>query len=280
MKNRKIVLISVVTLIFVIFAVISFCVIVPQKTPATGSTYGSDIMIDKTQPEASFGGEPEDSESNNTENDDPVEENENDNTIQDGESSDEEPELNGSTGENKNNDSPSDEEISDETENETNAPVQGESGSFNENEQPSDNYSEDDVNVPSDEISSSETSNPFLQNLNFFVNEKAITKTKQVSGNVTTFEISFRVFVLNNSTGTKTISINAFSADYIAGNSVLYYTTICDTNASSAELDAYESADFGFTLKYIVLDTENFDLNKTNNLTISYMFNEVISLNI
>lgn len=278
MKNRKIVLISVVTLIFVIFAVISFCVIVPQKTPATGSTYGSDIMIDKTQPEASFGGETEDSESNNTENDDSVEENENDNTIQDSESSDEEPELNGSTGENQNNDSTSDEEISGETENETNAPVQGESGSSNE--KPSDSPSAGGNNESSDEISSSETSNPFLQNLNFYVNEKAITKTKQVSGNVTTFEISFRVFVLNNSTGTKTISINAFSADYIAGNSVLYYTTICDTNASSAELDAYESADFGFSLKYIVLDTENFDLNKTNNLTISYMFNEVISLNI
>ena len=262
MKNKKIVLISMVALITIVFAVICFCVIVPQKTPATGSTYGSDTMIDQTIPEV----RPTDKSESDAPN---LSEDENDESI-----TDDKNESNDSESGSQNEGSNQEPEIDDE---QTQQPDNG------ENESNGSELSKppaDDEMSSSDGSSNAESESPFLQNLNFFVNEKTITKTKQVSGNVTTFEISFRVFVLNNSTGSKTISSNAFSADYFTGNEALYYTTVCDSKTSSIELDSYESADFGFTVKYIVIDTEKFDFNKTNNLVVSYMFNDVVSVNI
>ena len=238
-------------MVFVMLAVICFCVVIPQKTPPKDTSTSAGVMIDKT-PTISAPQDEQETQIPDVPNDENKSENlpENEKKPEDDSLKDDEGGKNENSGES--------------------VP--------NESEDESESLGSENEDISSNE--KHEQTNPFLQNLNFFVQEKAITKTKQKSGNVTTFEISFRVFVSNSSIGTKTISVNAFSADYEAGEGLLYYTTTVDGNANMIELGSYESTDFEFTIKYIIVDDENFDLNKENNLVISYMFDEIISVNI
>ena len=232
MKNKKIIIFSVFAIVLVMMTVISFCVILPQKTPADESSTSAGVMIDKNPTDS----ENSDSEDNNSESNTseslPKDESKEDVSLKDNENSNDDSET-------------TDENV--------------------------------DVLIPED---SKENTNPFFQNLNFFVQEKEITKTKKIMGSVTTFEISFRIFVSNESIVAKTISSNAFSAEYATVDGVLYYATVSENNEKSIVLNSYESADFAFTVKYIIVDTEKFDLNTVNNLTISYMFNEILAINI
>lgn len=140
---------------------------------------------------------------------------------------------------------------------------------------------DDNLSVQPDAGSGSDQSTTIMKNeLEFFVYDRAVKKTKEICGDTTTFEITFKIFVTNNTTIAKTILASAFSASYAIGDYATYYTFTCNNEKTAISLAGNETQDFDFTLKYVVTDTENFIVDGKYDLAVSYMLKEVISLNI
>ena len=137
----------------------------------------------------------------------------------------------------------------------------------------------DAVNQPDN--GNSDTPTVTVKNeLEFFVYDKLVTKIKEIRGETTTFEINFKVFVTNNTKLTKNILSSAFTSSYDLSGLATYYTFECENEESSITLDAMQTKDFEFTLKYIVTDTANFKVDEKHNLVVGYMLKDVVSLEI
>lgn len=114
-------------------------------------------------------------------------------------------------------------------------------------------------------------------NVEFFINEQTVSKTKQIVGETTMFKISFKVFAMNETGLTKTVRASAFSGGYNISEFASFYKLECNEEMDSKVIKNGESEDFDFTLTYVITDTDNFKDNKQYNLTINYMANEIIS---
>ena len=88
------------------------------------------------------------------------------------------------------------------------------------------------------------------------------------------------MFVTNNTKLTQNILSTAFTSSYDLSGLATYYIFECENEESSITLDAMQTKDFEFTLKYIVTDTENFKVDEKHNLVVEYMLKEVASLEI
>ena len=120
----------------------------------------------------------------------------------------------------------------------------------------------------------------YPKELEFFVNDKAVTKVKEICGETTSFEINFKHFVTNNAAQSKSVLANAFSGRYAIDDYGLYYTFSCKENQNSLEIKSNETVDLDFAIKYIITDTEKFnELNKYD-LVLHYMKDEIISLSV
>ena len=124
----------------------------------------------------------------------------------------------------------------------------------------------------------SKPATPTKNDLEFFVNSSSITKCKEISGQTTMFNISFRVFVTNNTGETKTILTNGFSSDYNTNGNGLFFKFDCSENPSFKELKTNEAADFVFTLTYVITNPTEFNITNTHNLKVNYMQSEIISV--
>lgn len=121
---------------------------------------------------------------------------------------------------------------------------------------------------------------PAKEELEFFVNDKAVTKVKEICGETTSFEINFKLFVTNNAAQSKSVLANAFSGRYAIDDYGLYYTFSCKENQNRLEIKSNETVDLDFAIKYIITDTEKFnELNKYD-LVLHYMKDEIISLSV
>lgn len=152
---------------------------------------------------------------------------------------------------------------------------------YEDNKDESSEENKDDVNSSvQPDTGESETAKPVKNELDFFVYDRAVTKSKEICGETTTFEINFRVFVTNNSNEQKNILANAFSSNYEIENNALFYTFECTDVEKSVQLGANQTQDFNFTLTYIITDTEEFKVTDKHNLAVSYMLKEVLSLEV
>lgn len=154
---------------------------------------------------------------------------------------------------------------------------------YEDNKDESSEDNKDDVNSsvqPDTNAGESETAKPVKNELEFFVYDRAVTKSKEICGETTTFEINFRVFVTNNTNEQKTILANAFSSNYAIENNALFYTFECIDTEKSVQLGSNQTQDFNFTLTYIITDTEEFKVTDKHNLAVSYMLKEVLSLEV
>ena len=147
-----------------------------------------------------------------------------------------------------------------------------------------DDEEENNENLPTKQPDNSVNDNvivePVKEDLDFFVYDKAVTKTKEICGETTSFEIKFKLFVTNNTAVSKSILANAFSGNYSIGEYGLYYTFLCQEDKNNIELSTNETIDLDFVIKYIITDNENFnELNKYN-LVLNYMQDEIISLSV
>lgn len=116
--------------------------------------------------------------------------------------------------------------------------------------------------------------------IKFFVNQSAITKTKEISGETTIFNVSFKLFILNSSDNETSFLINGFSGKYKIGEFGKLFTFKCLNSEKSFSLKANEVKDLDFVATYVITDTDNFKDNDNYDLVISYMLEEVFSVSV
>ena len=150
-----------------------------------------------------------------------------------------------------------------------------EGGSTHVNKNYESNGSNLDVSNPSKDDSNS--IGQVEEKMNYFVNEQSVSKTKNIVGETTMFTVSFKVFVVNETSDSKTIRASGFSARYDISDYATYYKIEYKDSENAKVLPAGESEDFDFSLVYVVTDTANFKDNEKYNLTISYVADEIIS---
>lgn len=139
-----------------------------------------------------------------------------------------------------------------------------------------------ETNLGGGNVSSSTTENNASDvkdngKVEFFINEQSVSKTKTIVGETTMFEISFKVFAVNESNSAKTIKSSAFSGDYDISKFATFYKFECKQAGLSKIIEPNESEDFDISIVYVVTDVENFKANQKFDLTISYMSDEIIS---
>ncbi len=271
--KRKTILVSISILLLVTVSVITFCVATAQNPSNTSISMSANTMIDKNN--TNIYQKPDIEDLPNYDEEDSGIVNPDNPEIPGKEDL---PNLEESPDNNEENNGTPDNDDVLETKPETPEDTTQNKPS-DETQKPTDTPKPENTIPPSNNNTES-NKNPVIKDLMFLINEKAIIKTKQITGNVTTFEVDFRVFVINNSLSSKNILTNAFSAEYDIENVALYYQFLNNNNFSSYTLGAYESIDLSFTLKFVVYDHQNFDENENNNLDVSYMFEKIISLNI
>ncbi len=116
--------------------------------------------------------------------------------------------------------------------------------------------------------------------INFFVNQSAITKTKEIFGETTIFNVSFKLFILNSSDKEASFLINGFSGKYNIGEFGKLFTFKCLNSEKSFDLKANEVKDLDFVATYVITDADNFKDNDKYDLVISYMLEEVFSVSV
>ena len=127
-----------------------------------------------------------------------------------------------------------------------------------------DNENEAEVVVPAEKVK-------------FFINEQTVSKTKKIVGETTLFTISFKVFMVNETSAAKTVRASAFTGDYAIDDCASFYKIDCNDEQKSKIIPSGESEDFDFSLTYVITDTEVFKDTQKHNLTINYMSEEIIS---
>ena len=151
-----------------------------------------------------------------------------------------------------------------------------ESGNTHINKNYESNGSEIYISNPSKDNSNVEEN----EKLEFFINEQSVSKTKNIVGETTMFTVSFKVFVVNETSVSKTIRASAFTAKYDISSYASFYKIECQETENAKVLPSGESEDFDFSLIYVVTDANNFKDNEKYNLTVSYVSNEIISTEI
>lgn len=116
-----------------------------------------------------------------------------------------------------------------------------------------------------------------LKDIKLFVNQSAIVKTKEISGETTLFNISFRLFALNNSKNEISFLTNGFSGKYNIGSCGSLFTFSCLSSEKSITLKPNEIQDLDFVISYVITDNETFNDNEKYDLVIDYMLDEIFS---
>lgn len=114
------------------------------------------------------------------------------------------------------------------------------------------------------------------EKVDYFINEQSISKTKTIVGETTMFKVSFKLFVVNETSTSKTFRASAFTAKYDISNFATFYKLEYNDDENAKVLPAGESEDFDFSLVYVVTDADNFKDNEKYNLTVKYVSEEII----
>lgn len=116
----------------------------------------------------------------------------------------------------------------------------------------------------------------WAEQLEFFVNEGAVKKTKTTINEVTTFVIETKLFITNKSLKTVNIDPDAFKITYDTEGAGLLFSTEYGNIEKPVVLEAYETTAINFVVKYVIQDAEKFNDFKKRVLKFDYIDKQVL----
>lgn len=111
-----------------------------------------------------------------------------------------------------------------------------------------------------------------------FVSKKSIVKTKEKFGETTTFVLSFKLFVTNNSNKSAKLLSSGFDGTYDIKEFASLYSFECLETNESKLVEANETIEFDFSIKYIVTQADLFDEDEEFTLNLNYLGSDLISV--
>jgi hypothetical protein len=105
-------------------------------------------------------------------------------------------------------------------------------------------------------------SNLWQDNLEFFINETAVKKTKTTINEVTTFVLETRLFITNTGSKVATLDPDAFKITYDTEGSGLLFSTEYGDIEKPIVLEANQSTAINFVVKYVIQFKKSFIISK------------------
>lgn len=115
-----------------------------------------------------------------------------------------------------------------------------------------------------------------VENLEFFVNESAVKKTKTTTNEVTTFVIETKLFITNNSSKVANIDPDAFKITYDTAGAGLLFSTEYGNIEKPVILDAHQTTAINFVVKYVIHDVEKFNDYQKRQLKFDYIDKQIL----
>ena len=115
-----------------------------------------------------------------------------------------------------------------------------------------------------------------VENLEFFVNESAVKKTKITSNEVTTFVVEVKLFITNNGSKVANIDPDAFKITYDTEGSGLLFSMEYGNIEKPIILEADQTTAINFVVKYIIQDAEKFNDYKKRQLKFDYIDKQIL----
>lgn len=114
------------------------------------------------------------------------------------------------------------------------------------------------------------------EDLEFFVNESAVKKTKTTVNEVTTFIIETKLFVTNNASKVANIDPDAFKISYDTAGAGLLFSVEYGDIEKPIVLEAGQSTAINFVVKYVIQDAESFNDYQKRELKFDYMDKQIL----
>lgn len=113
----------------------------------------------------------------------------------------------------------------------------------------------------------------------YFINKQNSTKVTEISGNTKVFKLSFNLFIKNNAKVDRKFLLAGFVMNYDISSFGTYLSSECKNCNNSLVIGAGEIGEFQFEMKFVI-NSDNFNSLKANNLDISYFGEKVYEISL